>query len=392
MLKIKKDFFYALLIYLTSVAQMPQVVFYFIIMLIGIYYSLNNFKTFKFEKSDIILIVFIVGTIISFLTGKFFGNTNYIFKDYERSRDFFPFTVILFGTIFFSKNMSLDKMKYLLYFILFEALIAIVEFSIGIQYIIYPGDLGGETKFGETDLLYYNRVFGLSPNVSVLGLKLVVGIVFSIFLFEKNKISKSNTYKFIIIIFIAAILSFQRTAILTVFIFLVFYFLPQLFKMKLKYKLALLGIAGVLVLLILTNLGQIVFQFTRGSSGEFNDIRAVIFGLYIEFISENMVWGNFSEKIYMSFAGHSYHAHNSYLQLIATVGIPLFLIWLLYLVQIIKGARLIFIIPFLIYSLTQYGVFWGCSLFDIAMYSLIFQSKFDLEGIQFNSTNQKVVV
>lgn len=392
MLKIKKDFFHALLIYLTSVAQMPQVVFYFIIMLIGIYYSLNNFKTFKFEKSDTILIVFIVGTIISFLIGKFFGNTDYIFKDYERSKDFFPFTVILFGTIFFSKNMSLEKMKYLLYLILFEASIAIAEYSIGIQYIIYPGDLGSETKFGETDLLYYNRVFGLSPNVSVLGLKLVVGIVFSIFLLEKNSISKQQNYYFVILLIIASILSFQRTAILTSFIFLSFYILPQLFKMKFKYKVVLLALISLFFLLIFVNLEQIIFQFTRGRSGGFTDIRAIIFGLYVDFISENMLWGNFSEKIYMSFSGHSYHAHNSYLQLIATIGIPLFLIWLIYFCQIIRSSRFVFIIPFLVYSLSQYGIFWGCSLFDVAMYSLIFQSKVDLKEVPEKSLDLKVAI
>ncbi|SEJ40594.1 hypothetical protein SAMN05192553_103722 [Cyclobacterium xiamenense] len=375
MFKVKRDFFYALLIYITSVAQMPQVMFYFVIMLIGIYHFFNDSRKFTLDKPGVILIIFIVGSVVSFLLGKVFYGASFMFKDYERSTDLFPFTILLLGTIFFSKHMSFDTMRYLLYFILFEAIIAVIEYLIGIQYLIYPGDLGGETKFGETDLLYYNRVFGLSPNVSVLGLKLVVGIVFSMFLFEMNKISKAHTYLFILIILIASILSFQRTAILTVSVFFCFYFLPWLFEIKFKYKVFLIFIFVLFVLLVVSNSNEILFQFTRGNPTDFKDIRAIVFGVYIEFISNNLIWGNYSEKIYMSFAGHSYHAHNSYLQFIATVGMPLFFVWILFFTNLIKGSNFVFILPFLFYSLAQYGIFWGCSLFDISMYSLIFLSK-----------------
>lgn len=382
MLKIKKDFLLALIIYLTSVAQMPQTIFYIIIMLLGIYYSLGNFKKLKFEKSDIILIVFIIGTSISFVVGKVFGSTSYIFKDYERSIDLFPFTIILFGTIFFSKSISLELMKYLLYFIIFESGVAIFEFIIGIQYIIPPGDIGGETKFGETDLLYYNRVFGLSPNVSVLGLKLVVGIVFFIFLEERKYFNISKIY--LLLMMTTTLLSFQRTAILTVLLFLIMYYFPMLFKIKLKLKLVLIFVSLCVSFLIISKFDLILFQFTRGKTEDFNDVRSIVFGFFIDFSLNNFIWGNFSEKIYMSFWGHSYHAHNSYLQLLATVGLPLFVVWILYLSQIINKYSLIFVFPFFVYSLTQYGIFWGCSLFDIAMYSLIFQSKFKLENKQDN--------
>lgn len=392
MFKLKKDVFYATLIYLTSVAQMPQVMFYFVIMVIGIYHFINDLRKFKIDKSGVIIIIFIAGTVVSFILGKVFYGASFLFKDYGRSTDLFPFTILLLGTIFFSKHMSFNNIRYLLYFILLEACIAIIEYLIGIQYIIYPGELGGETKFGETDLLYYNRVFGLSPNVSVLGLKLVVGIVFSIFLFERNKISKTHTYQFIVIILVAAILSFQRTAILTVSIFLCFYYLPWLLKMQFKYKVFLISIFSLVVLLVAVNSSEILFQFTRGNPADFKDIRAVVFGLYFEFIFDNLIWGNFSEKIYMSFAGHSYHAHNSYLQLIATVGVPLFFIWVLFFSHIIRGSRFVFILPFLIYSLAQYGIFWGCSLFDVSMYSLIFLSKNDLAATSHDSKKLSVMV
>jgi len=118
---------------------------------------------------------------------------------------------------------------------------------------------------------------------------------------------------------------------------------------------------------------------TRGMQGEaILSGRIEIWQKNREFIKHNFFWGNNSYKYYINYYGAKAHAHNSYLQILATHGVAIFFLYLLLVFRNIRKDNYIYVIPILIYSLSQYGIFWGFSLTDIVLFIFLF-SKLNYE-------------
>ncbi|MDM1086232.1 O-antigen ligase family protein [Myroides odoratimimus] len=363
-----KSFLLATLIYVSTIAGFEPSYSYAIIFVIGFGYFFTDTMKKRIDNKDLILLSFIACSFILFALGLFINtSSDFQFIDKERSNDIIPFTIFLLGTIFFSKKIDDSVLKMLLIFIMLETIIALLEFLLGIPYLIKPST-SGETEFGETTLLYYNRVYGLSPNVSLIGQKVMIGIVLLFYLGEKYKIKKI----FYLFLFMGLILTFSRSAILAIIVFLIYYFKKRIIKLSPKYKFLLLFSVVSVFFVVFYNINFILDQVFRGRSTIDISGRDKIFEIYKDFILEHVFFGNFVEKIYIYSSGHSYHAHNSYLQTLATLGVFLFLFFGIYLSRIITSRAFIFVLPFLIYSFSQYGLFWGCSMLDIVFYSLIF--------------------
>src|SRR5690606_19804209 len=81
--------------------------------------------------------------------------------DSKSLNDFLPYSIFIVATIVFSSHINRDVIKYLLFFILFETTIGIVQYIIGVPYFIKPLATGMQ-EFGESEYLYYNKVYGLS--------------------------------------------------------------------------------------------------------------------------------------------------------------------------------------------------------------------------------------
>jgi len=360
-------FAYALIVYLSTISGFPNYLSYIIIVFLGYLEFVKRSSRQDLNRSDQFFLVFILTSVILFFIGKLINNPDLTLPiDKERSFDYLPFTILLLGTVFFAKKENLDTLTWLTRFILLEAIIAIFEFILGIPYIIPPiGDV--EVDFGTSDLLYYKRVYGLSPTVSVLSQKILCGIVLVFYL------KKFPWRKYCIaILLIALIMSFGRTSMLATAVFICLYYLINQRNMKLKYKVLLVTLTLCIIYYVSINIDSIFSQLFRGRDELDISGRDNIFATYLEYIERNWMFGNFFEKIYFFISGRSYHAHNSYLQMIATMGIPSFVLFILYLFKIINKAKIIYLLPFFIFSLSQYGLFWGCSLFDIIFYILIF--------------------
>src|SRR5690606_15097111 len=111
-------------------------------------------------------------------------------------------------------------------------------------------------------------------------------------------------------------------------------------------------------------------QLTRNRSGLDISGRDHIWAFYVQFISDNILFGNGGYKIY--FQGKM-HAHNSYLQLLATNGMVIFLLYLTLILKNIGRQNLFVVITLMVYSTAQYGIFWGISIMDIALFYFLFR-------------------
>ncbi|MDM1408184.1 O-antigen ligase family protein [Myroides sp. DF42-4-2] len=364
-----KEFWFALTVFLTTIAGMPQELLYIALALFGFITFFSALKNKLLSRSDYLLILFIILNVLFFYYGQIFNlDIDNRFIDVERSNSFFPYGVFIVSSIFIARKFNVDVWKYLLYFILIEIVVGIFEYILGVPYIIKATVVTGDTEFGSTDLLYYNRVYGLSSSSSVFGQKILIGLV--LFHLLKNSI---NYRKISLVLLLAGLfVTFNRTVILAVIVFVLLYYFKNFIYSSIKVKLTIMLGFVLTFSLIFAKFGTIINQFSRGKGTVDATGRDMIFPTFIEIFKDNFIFGNFGSKVYIMVNGHSYHAHNSYLETLTSLGIILSFILFYYLCKNIKRNRFIYVLPFLIYSMAQYGLFWGISLFDLVFFSIIF--------------------
>lgn len=358
-----KSFILAFICFIPTVVNAPLTIVYLVISLLGGLHLLNKWKKREVLKSDYFLMGFLLLSIVIYLVG-------YDIRPSEVGKsknDFIPYTIFMVTTIFFARSLGLQVFKYVFYFITLEIIIGIIEYLFGIQYIIKPLTTA-ETEFGSTDILYYNKVYGISAVTSIFAQKIFIGIILLQFLNIKK-------YKsvFIVILFLGLIITFNRTAIVASLFLVALSFLKHFKKVKFELRLMFSLIFAMLLFAINYYSEIILSQFFRGKEEVDLSGRDVIFENFIIFINDNLIFGNFADKVWMELAdGIFYHAHNSYLETLASLGLFLSVFFAIYLIKIIKRSALIYLLPILLYSVFQYGIFWGVSLLDIVFFFIIF--------------------
>ncbi len=123
-----------------------------------------------------------------------------------------------------------------------------------------------------------------------------------------------------------------------------------------------------------TELNQNLF-FTKlliGSTQHINTSgRTLIWANFFQFIEEHPWFGNGSDKLYFREKDPAtgtekwVHAHNSFLEIVATHGILLTVFFFLILVFLWRKKNIVFLATLFFFSLFQYGIFWGISILDI---------------------------
>jgi hypothetical protein len=117
--------------------------------------------------------------------------------------------------------------------------------------------------------------------------------------------------------------------------------------------------------------------------------RKLIWINYINYIQRNLITGNGSDKLMFrswNIESESYklvHAHNSYFQLIATNGIIITLMYLVFYLFQLKSRNYILLFTVLLYSMGNYGIFWGFSYLDVVFIILLsvnLKSGYDYQG------------
>lgn len=381
-------FIISLLIYLPTCAFIPVELYLVFIPILLIHYKVNwaSIKEIQFKKLDrnflwILGIVFLAGI------------NSLINWDIEGTgiSGVYSYMYLLPLTYFISKIcFRIEIFKFLIYFVLFEIAFAILEYFLGISTIFKS--LGTYREFDGYQMIYYTRTFGLSGNSPIFAIKIFITLLLIDYLSFKKWIYVSIK----IGLFLGVFLAFNRGVLLVTFL----YFLFQIGEISWQ----LLRKKNINFTPIILNLLFFLFwfhnptwfycQFTRNNTpitnGRIDNSldkitlnlpeiemsgRKEIWEAYLTFIKDNPVFGNGSDKYMLG----TYHAHNSFLEIVSSNGIVISLMMLLLIAININRFNYVIIGCFLMLSMGQYFVFWGVSLGDILFLSFLFHNQKDFE-------------
>jgi len=283
-----------------------------------------------------------------------------------------PETFLMILMYWVAISLNSNSIKMIIYLTLFELLFVIIEYHYNIN-SFFPSL---SKAFEESVFFYDKRPYGLSENTSVVALKLFLCILI---LLRFNVFSKKVNNSILFFLLIGIIITFNRSVIIS----LVFFFSLYAFKSYKSFrysKLIFLFLLFVVFLFFITNLSNITFQLTSGREGiDILSGRGYIWAEFLKFINNNIFFGNNSQKYFVDYNGQIAHAHSSFLQILATHGIIISSLFMILIFRNINKSNYTYVIPILVYSLTQYGIFWGFSIQDIVLYSFLFNKSIDNE-------------
>ncbi|MDG1349535.1 MAG: O-antigen ligase family protein [Crocinitomicaceae bacterium] len=381
----------------------------------------QSIRVTKKVKTSIGLILIYIST--SYINKLITGHPILILKDYYASFLLFPLL------IFTAYIIDLKKVfRYFLYWVAFECLIASVEYYFGVRSFF----IENVPKINNSsDYLYDHRVNGLSISSSVFALKLLVAVI-SIEFVQLNLWLK-NLLK--TMLFTGVLFSFNRALIISVLVFWVLLLGYQLItssKLELKHLLLkgtnIFLFSGVFFVFanhnILVELGkknpekkqlelkykteatQLTYSeihdtpktvhyprmkvgneldtnafvnklFYNSTKGINTSGRTLIWMNYFQYINEHKWFGYGSDKLLFKTINQDdkklklIHAHNSFLQILASNGILITLLFLSITFFIWTKKNFLILIPILVYSCFQYGIFWGFSLLDVFFFGIL---------------------
>ncbi|MFK8038840.1 MAG: hypothetical protein AB8B74_11155 [Crocinitomicaceae bacterium] len=384
----------ALLVYLPTCIFIPLNL-YFVVFGIVIYlnfdflrnYFSNLIRLKLIDKNFTYILLF---SLVAFLLRLIDIESWHSTKDIYSFAYLFPLTYLIAKTL---KGRE-DIFKYLIYFFIIEMLMSVVEYSMGINTVFSSSRR--YRVFEQYDLLYFTRTFGLSPNSSGLSFKYIFGLILL------GIVDFSKTKKIIIetIFIIGSILTFGRIALIVLLVFLLLRLFDELFLRKKVQIIRYLPLT-LLILFFTVNPNWSVKQFTRGNTivqnGRINDLdmleddklsdlekleltrmlgldkidmsgRNEIWNTFLTYSAKNIHFGNKGKKMLFG----KFHAHNSFIELLASVGIYLFVFMIFIFARNVTHNNYVFILTILALAMGQYLIFWGTSFFDIIFYYLLF--------------------
>jgi len=381
--------------------------------------SFSNLRQGKIAPRWRMALVLLAAIMLLSLLNKILnGHEILCLKDYYAS--FYLVPVTFFVGKFVTRHAVF---RFVLILICIEVLVGIVEYFFNLRSF-----MGCNNVITDKSLLYNSRIFGLSSNSSVLAIKIMVGFV----LIDYTEWARKCSYPVRFMLFIGLILTFNRTVLVALAVYWALLLVKLLFcligqRKKVNFKRNLPLQVALFSLLLMAVLGPAIsYQFTRGGKemdsldtrlyrnqtalscaemhapelqtpqeaknkhveklmGNLGSVelsgRKLIWYNFLHNIVEKPLFGNGSDKLYFrswqprkqQFA--LIHAHNSFLELLATNGIVIFALYMLLYVLLLNRYNWLPLIAFGIYSLGQYGIFWGMSFLDVFLVVFLFLPK-----------------
>ncbi len=378
----------------------------------------QKIKTSKRLKYSLLLISAFV--FLAYINKIFNGNPITSLRDYYSAFLLFPILLLCAKLISTTKTYT-----FLIYLIVFETIIAIAEYIFNVR-TFFPITVP-PINF-TSDFLYDHRVFGMSINSSVLSFKLLIALL----LIETIPTRKIIYYSIQLILSIGILITFNRALILSA---LIFWAILACYKFYKSRKTSLNTLHFVSPILVFTLLFLILSKHsflvelnkknpekqpleiaTKHKIYSFSDIketpstihqprmlegteldtnlyftkklmgitkgintsgRTLIWANFLRFIEQNFWFGNGSDKLFFKEIDHEnkqfklVHAHNSYLEFLATHGLILSGFFGIILLYLWRRKNTVFIISILFFSIFQYGIFWGFSILDLVFVSFL---------------------
>jgi len=300
-----------------------------------------------------ILLCFVAGSVAN----------NYLHRHWGPEEFTIPYTLAIPLCFWAGIKLTTRDYKVIVYCIGLECMVAIFESFQGISTIY--SSLANYQVFNDTDLLYNRRVLGLSEGSSHLALKVLLGYV----LIDYAKMRGKAFACLKALLLITALLTYGRTSLVALTVFLLFSMIRNWIASTKSCRNSVGAIVGCCIVSLLAYFmrDDLVHQFTRDTNQLELSQRPGIWSEVFEDMRQSLFFGNGS---YKKFVGE-YHAHNSYLQLFSTHGVVLSILYIILLCRRIKRFS-IHVITLFVYSLAQYGLFWGISLIDMLLFSFLF--------------------
>lgn len=362
--------------------------------------------------------------------------------------------------------------------IILEVFVCIIEYLFGVRSFFISTE--ENVIIQSKELLYDSRVYGLSSNSSIIGLKLFCAFL----LLGLANFSRRNFFIIVFFLSLGILFTFNRAVIVALLLFFFLLFVQHLLAYRLNWRKLIKSQFFVISLMVLVAVlifnKQFSYQFSRGDSVEIdttltkseeevlakdmeceddfskdetkstvvkiskdesytqpepqletksaaekdnNQVKAkilikkeksksipfretyeitdggsftklflgktsevnasgrdLIWANYASFIENHLWFGNGSNKLMLRQCNPKtgnyelIHAHNSFLMLLATNGLLIFILRIVWMLFLWERKNTILIITVLIYSMFQYGIFWGFSLLDVIFVSLIMSS------------------
>ena len=359
---------FGFLTYLPTVIFMPHSVFLLILLAYLVFHHKEIIQAYKdrFTGERIKVngnFVFILLILLCSMVNRFFHSDHV-----EGIEDFVPYFLLIPLTYLAAIKFRRIDVKVLVGLVFVESIILIIQNLMGVSTFFTASE--NYYEFGDTDLLYFKHSMGLSFNSSSAAAKILLAFI----LMDYARLK----YRFQLLVkgimLIALVMTFNRTTMIAMVVYLALYYGAQLKPLRFKlYKVILVAIFGTIGMVVMGYLvyrfqDAIIDQFTRKQGKIELSGRENIWQDYIGFILENPTFGNGSFKLMFG----KYHAHNSFIQLIATNGLLIAGLYFLQIAMNLRMSNLIYVFTILLYSVTQYGIFWGISITDIIMYVLLF--------------------
>lgn len=273
----------------------------------------------------------------------------------------FPYVVLILISLFVGMAFRRHDLIVVLLLVFFEIAVGFAEYIVGVH-SFFSVESKGLTQIGDTELLYYNRVFGLSMNSSVYAFKVLVGFV--ILMAIKSELSRRVFLVCSVVLAVGFITSFNRTAIVAAAISLIFYYVTN-------WRVVLSGcVVGCAVGAFY--LSTIVDNLTRGRGELDLSGRDFIFYEFFNVLDQSPFFGNAAQKVWLEINDGLYHAHSSYLEFLVSNGIFISLVFFSGYYLLVLRGRMLAALPILIYSVFQYGLLWGLVFNDVVFFGLMF--------------------
>lgn len=263
-----------------------------------------------------------------------------------------------------------STVRWLLVFICLEAAVCGIQIALKQPYV-FAGQRdailsSGETEWGSTDLLYFNRAYGLSTNSSVVAQKCMLGVMM---LFAVN-IRRWWRLVAALLLAVGLYCTFNRSALIAVVFFLSLKGAAVFLRVSAKRQLQVFAILILTTAFLAVKGPQIREQFLRGNlersvvqeSGRLGLLTAAT-----ETIAANPVVGNYSQRFEVMENGVPLHLHNSWLQLLADHGV-VGLLLIAHAVSLVRMRNLPAFLALALYSVVQFGLFGKISLINVMFY------------------------
>lgn len=322
---------------------------------------------FRTEKGMINSIIIFIGiAFVFFLIGSLDGD-----KQFE-----FPYFFPIIISFLIGASLEEKDLRVIVYLLLVESCVGIAEQLSGVVTFL-PGVIES-AEFADDELLYFRRAMGLCNAASTFSLHLLIGLM--LLQYQRKNIPRYLLCSFLICL--AIICTFNRTILIVAIpfeIYIIYCYINEHFsKVKYAKRLFSLAVFAGIVVVVYISYDLIVLQFTRGGMDNGLTGRPYIWGNYISFIKSHFFLGNCGYRTLLLYHGEPNHAHNSFLQIAANVGVPLALYYLMVLLMRVDKNNRQYIIPLFLASVTQYEIFWGISFADIILFYFL---SYNVRGI-----------